>query len=55
MSDLERVGVSLEKSLLDRFDVLLKQQGYPNRTEAIRDLILDLDLEGGRVAGIGDA
>jgi CopG family nickel-responsive transcriptional regulator len=41
MSQLERVGVSLDKTLLAKFDVLLEAQGYPNRSEAIRDLIRD--------------
>ena len=39
MSDLERVGVSLDTPLLAAFDVLIRGQGYANRSEAIRDLI----------------
>lgn len=39
MSDLERVGVSLDKVLLGQFDTLIEKQGYTNRSEAIRDLI----------------
>lgn len=39
MSSLERVGLSLEKNLLDQFDSLIEKQGYTNRSEAIRDLI----------------
>lgn len=39
MSHLERIGVSLDKSLLETFDELIHQQGYQNRSEAIRDLI----------------
>ena len=39
MSDLERVGVSLDKELLGQFDELISGQGYTNRSEAIRDLI----------------
>ena len=34
-----RFGVSLEDALLERFDSLLRKKGYPNRSEAIRDLI----------------
>ncbi len=46
MSDLERVGVSLDKNLLSQFDDLIAGQGYSNRSEAIRDLIRDrLDQE----------
>lgn len=39
MSELERIGISLERELLSAFDKLLAGQGYPNRSEAIRDLI----------------
>jgi CopG family nickel-responsive transcriptional regulator len=39
MSDLERVGVSLDKPLLAAFDALIKDKSYPNRSEAVRDLI----------------
>src|SRR4030042_6283493 len=39
MSELVRFGVSLEKALLDRFDVLIREKQYPNRSEALRDLI----------------
>jgi CopG family nickel-responsive transcriptional regulator len=39
MSDLVRFGVSLEKELLDKFDLLMKKKSYTNRSEALRDLI----------------
>ncbi|TFB08980.1 nickel-responsive transcriptional regulator NikR [Candidatus Atribacteria bacterium MT.SAG.1] len=39
MADIVRFGVSLEKELLDKFDILIKEKKYPNRSEAIRDLI----------------
>ena len=39
MSKVERIGVSLDKKLLCQFDGLIAGQGYPNRSEAIRDLI----------------
>jgi CopG family nickel-responsive transcriptional regulator len=39
MSQVERVGVSLETELLSTFDVLIAKRGYPSRSEAIRDLI----------------
>jgi CopG family transcriptional regulator, nickel-responsive regulator len=39
MSHVERVGVSLEKELLDAFDKLIADKGYQSRSEAIRDLI----------------
>ena len=41
MSNLERVGVSLDKDLLGQFDTLIESMGYGNRSEAIRDLIRD--------------
>ena len=41
MGDLVRFGVSIEGELLERFDQQLKQKGYTNRSEAIRDLIRD--------------
>jgi CopG family nickel-responsive transcriptional regulator len=39
MEQVERIGVSLEKKLLLSFDKLIAKQGYPSRSEAIRDLI----------------
>jgi len=38
---ITRFGISLEKTLLERFDSLIKEKGYANRSEAIRDLIRD--------------
>jgi len=39
MQRIERVGVSLEKELLSKFDKLIAKKGYQSRSEAIRDLI----------------
>ncbi|MBN2589335.1 MAG: nickel-responsive transcriptional regulator NikR [Sedimentisphaerales bacterium] len=39
MSELERIGVSLDKDLLAQFDKLITKQGYRIRSEAIRDLV----------------
>jgi CopG family nickel-responsive transcriptional regulator len=39
MSNIERIGVSLEKELLATFDKVISGRGYKNRSEAIRDLI----------------
>jgi len=39
MEQLERIGVSLDKKLLSMFDKLIAKQGYPSRSEAIRDLV----------------
>lgn len=40
-SMLKRFGVSMEGNLLQKFDHLIKQKGYKNRSEAVRDLIRD--------------
>ncbi len=34
-----RFGVSLEKSLIDKFDMLIRRRKYTNRSKAIADLI----------------
>jgi CopG family nickel-responsive transcriptional regulator len=39
MSELIRFGVSMDGRLLSRFDQLIADKGYSNRSEAIRDLI----------------
>ncbi len=39
MSKLFRFGISLEKDLLDKFDRLIGEKNYTNRSEAFRDLI----------------
>ncbi len=39
MNQVERLGVSLDKKLLSKFDDLITKQGYQSRSEAIRDLI----------------
>lgn len=39
MSGLIRFGISMEKELLERLDQEIVKRGYPNRSEAIRDLI----------------
>ncbi len=52
-----RFGVSIGESLLEKFDALIDDKGYTNRSEAIRDLIrnklVESDWESG--AGTGDA
>lgn len=42
---LERIGVSLEDELLERFDELTARRGYQSRSEAIRDLIREALVE----------
>jgi len=39
MSEVFRFGISLPKDLLDKFDKLINDKNYPNRSEAFRDLI----------------
>lgn len=56
MSELVRFGVSLEKPLLERFDALIRDRQYTNRSEALRDLIRGELVQrvwqkGGEVAG----
>lgn len=41
MSGLSRIGVAIDTDLLDKFDTLITQRGYTNRSEAFRDLIRD--------------
>lgn len=38
---LKRFGISMDAHLLRRFDGLVTQKGYANRSEAIRDLVRD--------------
>lgn len=45
MSDMIRFGVSISSALLERFDRLIEEKGYTNRSEAIRDLIRDQFVE----------
>jgi len=39
MSNLTRIGIALDADLLEKFDQLIEQRGYSNRSEAFRDLI----------------
>ncbi len=41
LSELKRFGIAMDASLLADFDELIKQTGYKNRSEAIRDLVRD--------------
>ena len=41
MSGLSRIGVAIDTDLLDKFDRLIGQRGYTNRSEAFRDMIRD--------------
>lgn len=39
MSQITRFGISMDSHLLSRFDRLIANQGYSNRSEAIRDMV----------------
>jgi len=39
MAEAVRFGVSMSKALLKEFDLLINRLGFPNRSEAIRQLI----------------
>jgi CopG family nickel-responsive transcriptional regulator len=41
MADLVRLSLSLPQPLLDRLEALMRQQGYTNRSEVVRDMIRD--------------
>ena len=54
---LQRVGISLQDDLLDRFDAIIERRGWANRSEAVRDLIRELiiaeDWEADKAEGMG--
>jgi CopG family nickel-responsive transcriptional regulator len=39
MAELERIGIAIPGDLLKKFDKLIEQRGYANRSEAVRDLV----------------
>ena len=41
MSEIIRFGISMDGTLLGKFDQLIARKGYTNRSEALRDLIRD--------------
>ncbi len=41
MGELSRIGVAIDSDLLAKFDNLIGERGYTNRSEAFRDLIRD--------------
>ncbi len=42
---LQRIGISLDDKLLERFDDLIQKRGWVNRSEVVRDLIRDRLVE----------
>lgn len=57
MEKIARFGVSIEPELLKKFDRLIKNKGYENRSEAIRDLVRksiiesEIEVEKGEIIG----
>jgi len=45
LSRTKRFGVSIKEDLLGKFDQMITQQGYRNRSEAIRDMIRNRIVE----------
>ncbi len=41
MAGITRFGVSIDSSLIKKFDALINEKGYATRSEAIRDMIRD--------------
>ncbi len=57
MEQLVRFSISMKKELLEKFDRLVTEQGYSNRSEAVRDAIREKMVrreweEGDQVAGV---
>jgi CopG family transcriptional regulator, nickel-responsive regulator len=45
MPEILRFGISADERLIERFDALIVEKGYANRSEAIRDLIRNALVE----------
>lgn len=46
MSELVRLSLSLERSLFDQLEKLVRKSGYGNRSEFVRDLVRDRLVKG---------
>lgn len=46
MENIERFGVSMGAELLRAFDERIREKGYANRSEAIRDIVRDYLVQG---------
>ena len=55
MAQVVRFGVSIEERLLERYDALIADKAYVNRSEAIRDLIRGALVEDQWDAGDAEA
>ncbi|HRU38611.1 MAG TPA: nickel-responsive transcriptional regulator NikR [Candidatus Goldiibacteriota bacterium] len=45
MANLTRFGVSIENSMLEKFDALIRKKKYTNRSKAIGDMIRNMIVE----------
>ena len=45
MSNLYRFGIAVDRELVDEFDIVAKESGYANRSEAIRDIMRNFVIE----------
>ncbi len=54
---VKRFGVSIDETLVAKFDRLIAKKGYANRSEALRDLVrdslVDEDWQNARSAAVG--
>lgn len=41
MSEITRISISMEEELVEQFDAYTQEQGFPTRSEAIKNLIRD--------------
>ena len=55
MAEVTRFGVSTDERLLEKFDALIAEKGYVNRSEAVRDLIRNALVEEQWTAGESEA
>ncbi len=55
MGETVRFGVSLASDLLEKFDALCARQGYPSRSEALRDIIRDTLVQDSLRSGTANA
>lgn len=45
MTELARIGISIDPELLENFDRMITDKGYVNRSEAVRDMIRNALVE----------
>jgi CopG family nickel-responsive transcriptional regulator len=53
-AELVRFGISIPGDLIGRFDALIAETGYANRSEAVRDLIRNRLVDAAWQAGSGE-